>query len=544
MKFSEKLIKLRKENKLSQEQLADMLDVSRQAVSKWESGQTYPEMDKLLALCKIFKCTLDELTNDDISKDDIIYTDKKKNTFVSAIYEMLEFINNSITTFKKMKFKEIVKMVIELLCLFGILLLLKIPFNWVIDIFGDLLRHFASRLSFYNGLTLIWSGLINVIYVVLAVIIFIYVFKSQYIDKYEQRIVIDESEDDSNNREELKSNAAVKEKVIIKRKEFSSNIFNLLTTIVLWIIKFIALFFGVFLVLSLIFISFLFILDFVLLFRGVFFLGIFLGLIVALVFNTLLVEVLFRFIFNMHINFKRVLITFIASFIGIGASLGIIMVEFTTIKYVENPPIFGQVVVQEEEFAMRDGIFIRTNWGTITTGFVADTNFHIDDWSFNFVKDEKMTNSFKIKLEYNKECAHMYLEEDETLGTIDITQNTDYSFNDILNILNTTIDGLSKREYYDWDKLDVNKVTITTSEENWKKLMTNADKYYEKMWDSQNYEREKELEEQNDEYLNQISDLEEENQNLVNEKEELKEKITELEDKIEDYKSRIADLLE
>ena len=38
MKFSEKLVQLRKQNKLSQEQLADMLDVSRQAVSKWESG--------------------------------------------------------------------------------------------------------------------------------------------------------------------------------------------------------------------------------------------------------------------------------------------------------------------------------------------------------------------------------------------------------------------------------------------------------------------------------------------------------------------------
>ena len=58
MKFSEKLQTLRKENKLSQEKLADMLDVSRQAVSKWESGQTYPEMDKLLSMCKIFNCTL------------------------------------------------------------------------------------------------------------------------------------------------------------------------------------------------------------------------------------------------------------------------------------------------------------------------------------------------------------------------------------------------------------------------------------------------------------------------------------------------------
>ena len=80
MKFSEKLVQLRKQNKLSQEQLADMLDVSRQAVSKWESGTTYPEMDKLLTMCKLFKCSLDELTNDEISTRD--FGEKKKSNFI------------------------------------------------------------------------------------------------------------------------------------------------------------------------------------------------------------------------------------------------------------------------------------------------------------------------------------------------------------------------------------------------------------------------------------------------------------------------------
>ena len=75
MNFSEKLQNLRKEQKLSQEQLASMLDVSRQSVSKWESGQTYPEMDKLLTMCKIFSCTLEELTNDEIKE-----ISKKKRT--------------------------------------------------------------------------------------------------------------------------------------------------------------------------------------------------------------------------------------------------------------------------------------------------------------------------------------------------------------------------------------------------------------------------------------------------------------------------------
>lgn len=61
MSFSEKLRSLRKERGLSQEQLAELLDVSRQSVSKWESGQTFPEIDKLIILSDVFKVTIDDL---------------------------------------------------------------------------------------------------------------------------------------------------------------------------------------------------------------------------------------------------------------------------------------------------------------------------------------------------------------------------------------------------------------------------------------------------------------------------------------------------
>lgn len=64
MKFSEKLQSLGKGKGLSQEKLAELLDVSRQAVSKWESGQTYPEIEKLIVLCDLFEITLDELVRD------------------------------------------------------------------------------------------------------------------------------------------------------------------------------------------------------------------------------------------------------------------------------------------------------------------------------------------------------------------------------------------------------------------------------------------------------------------------------------------------
>lgn len=61
MDFSEKLLTLRKSGDLTQEQLAERLDISRQSVSKWESGQAVPELDKIVALSDIFEVTTDYL---------------------------------------------------------------------------------------------------------------------------------------------------------------------------------------------------------------------------------------------------------------------------------------------------------------------------------------------------------------------------------------------------------------------------------------------------------------------------------------------------
>lgn len=61
MNISEKILNLRKAHNLTQEQLAEKLNVSRQSVSKWESGQAMPEVEKLTALSSIFNVTTDYL---------------------------------------------------------------------------------------------------------------------------------------------------------------------------------------------------------------------------------------------------------------------------------------------------------------------------------------------------------------------------------------------------------------------------------------------------------------------------------------------------
>jgi len=64
MNFGEKLTKLRKQKGLSQEELGYELNVTRQTISKWELGQTTPEMDKLVEMSKVFGVTVDELTSE------------------------------------------------------------------------------------------------------------------------------------------------------------------------------------------------------------------------------------------------------------------------------------------------------------------------------------------------------------------------------------------------------------------------------------------------------------------------------------------------
>ena len=68
MTFGEKIQKLRKEAGLSQEELSDQLDVSRQAISKWERDNGYPETEKLIRMSRIFHVTLDYLLNDENSR--------------------------------------------------------------------------------------------------------------------------------------------------------------------------------------------------------------------------------------------------------------------------------------------------------------------------------------------------------------------------------------------------------------------------------------------------------------------------------------------
>ena len=91
MEFNEKLQELRKQNSLTQEELAEVLFVSRTAISKWESGRGYPSIDSLKAISKFFGVTIDELLSGDelltIAEED---TKQTKNHFRDLVFGLLD----------------------------------------------------------------------------------------------------------------------------------------------------------------------------------------------------------------------------------------------------------------------------------------------------------------------------------------------------------------------------------------------------------------------------------------------------------------------
>ncbi len=96
MTFAEKIFKLRKQAGLSQEELAEKLNVSRQAVSRWEMGIAIPDAANLLQLSKLFGVTVDYLINDELLSDEDIPIVKSKQADVRRESKKLPTVLNAV----------------------------------------------------------------------------------------------------------------------------------------------------------------------------------------------------------------------------------------------------------------------------------------------------------------------------------------------------------------------------------------------------------------------------------------------------------------
>ena len=125
MKFGENLKLIRKNKNMSQEELAEKVNVTRQSVSKWENGEAYPEMNNILELCKIFNCKINDLVHTDMS--DITSLDEE---IVMKVVKFNEKKQNQVKTLSNIisLIGSIGKIVLMVAIPFVIIVMLLVPY--------------------------------------------------------------------------------------------------------------------------------------------------------------------------------------------------------------------------------------------------------------------------------------------------------------------------------------------------------------------------------------------------------------------------------
>ena len=446
--FADNLKKIRKERGLSQEELADKLGVSRQSISKWESSQAYPEMDKVLQLCNIFNVTVDELLNQDIKA--VRDKQESNNRVNKYIDDFLGFITKSIDMFSAMTFKEKIKCLFEQLVIILILMfvyvLLSGVLGWIVSgIFGVLPS------SIYSVISRVFEIIYYVIYLIFGFVIFIHVFKTRYLDYYE--VVREENSETNMPNNEKVDDEMPKEKdnrkIIIRDPKHSEYRFiNALFKILLFIVKCFAGFIFVMLSIFLIFLVF----DTVFFIYHIFVHSIFIGLsicgIAGIILTTLVLLLLFRFIFNKENNLKRIFVTFIISLIlgGIGFAstfISFINMEYKDISY-KNTDALVKTYEYEEGFNV--------------ASFLND---------YTFIADNSLGNEVRFEVKYNKDVGVIKISKNGS----NVSLHYDNSEDNIFVFYKKMIAGLKKNIIYNYYEEEPNAV-IVASEDNIKKIIS------------------------------------------------------------------------
>ena len=115
MEFNNKLYELRKQKGFSQEQLANRLNVSRQTISKWEVGESTPDMENLVAISELFEISLDELVLNKVPEEADTSAQVVKSEFYSDIKENVLTDENRKKAKKGLKIAAIVLGIIVLI---------------------------------------------------------------------------------------------------------------------------------------------------------------------------------------------------------------------------------------------------------------------------------------------------------------------------------------------------------------------------------------------------------------------------------------------
>ncbi len=479
--FAENLKKVRKDNNLSQEQLAEELGVSRQAISKWESALAYPEMDKIIALCDKFNLNIDDLLHKDIKE--VKGEEETKNNLNKYIDDFLKFITDTLNFFCSMNFKSKIKCLFEQTIIIIILIILSTLFYYYANhILIGIISFLPLKIS--HILKSIFDGIIFFILGLISLIVFVHIFKTRYLNYYENfKKTMDIPQNDIKEPTPKIDVKSENSKIIIRDPETSEYSFiKGLFKFIIIIIKIFAAFFLCGLCLSLICLFCGLILTFLIWKTGLFFIGL-LSLIISLSsINIIVILIILNFIFNRKSSKKRMIWSFIISLIILGISLGLILIGSLNFNIVKTDNLKTKTI----EYNMQDDLF-----------FEAYKNIEYIAKDIDNIEIEyQIYNLCELKPEQISNHA-IYLE----------TKCSNYPL-----LIKDVINNLNHQKILDIN-YDYQNIKIYASPQNILKLQQNAQDYYHK------------LEEYNDEITNYENIINEYN-NQINSYEDTINKLT------------------
>ena len=488
MNLSDNLKKIRKDNNLSQEDLAEKLGVSRQSVSKWESGVAYPEMDKVLELCKLFNLNIDELLNQDIKE---IEKNKQSTSNVNKyIDSFLSYISKTVNLFSSLKFKAKIKCLFEQAFIGFILIMIAFIIHEILENIVTSVFSFIPGNALYVMIN-IFSGIYILFAFICIVAIMFHIFKIRYLDYY---VITDKTDEQKNNveeenidneKEELKEEKNDKkekvkelkrkeEKVIIRDPEHSGYKFiRGLVKVILFFIKLFVFFIGLGFACSLIGLVCALVLSFLISNTGLLFVGILLGLIGAIIINLIILDIIINFIINRKNKKMLLIILFLVSLIMIGVSFGFGLMSYKNFRLVSD---FDEkyFVTEEKTIQMNKDLSV------------------IPFYDVEYI--ESKNNDVKVVYEYANYCDVRFDDSNNEIGFYTDCLSSPDLFRVFLKNLN--------------DKViadDIMRVKIYTNKNNIKLLQDNQEKKIkeENLREERAREEERRLNEEYEKYLNE-----------------------------------------
>ena len=463
MRFCDKLPKLRKENNLSQEQLADRLGVSRQAVSKWESGSSYPDMDKMIQICNILNCTLEDLLDDGVIKQNSKSMETgNKNNFNTYFQDFLKFITKSYNMFCSMTFKEKVTCFVEMIFLCFVLFIIGAIISSILDgIIYSILKFLPETIHYFL------SNIIETVYMtillVLGIIIVIHIFKIRYLDYF---ITVEDSsvrektiEEPIEKQENKKYIEKPKEKVIIRDPKHSTFSFmTVLAKFMILALKFFILILAIPVVIFFIFSIFTVIILLCHFVYGTLFFYLFLAGIGVISITYLIIEAIYKFIFDMKMNWKRTFIILIMGLCFIGIGSGLTFVRLLKYNYIEDSSNL-KTITKEEHIEVVDGMQLQLNYDNVD---------YIIDNSLTDIKLEiTIPENFYYKLQKYEDA---FYDDNENYEKTVPYYHLYFGTENIFKVYQLVMNDLKNNNIRSYNSDDLLKVKVYLSEQNYKLL--------------------------------------------------------------------------